>query len=94
MELTQMPLQDYEEKILFRMYDERIIGHNYKPIQRIAAMIRWDDIVKQYQVKGKFPSVFRHLINKGYVDDHGKRGKAGSLSRLGASYVLGKTQKE
>lgn len=89
-----MTLRDYEEEVLFRMYDERIIGHNYKPIQKIATIIRWGDITKQYESKEKFPSVFRHLINKGYIDDPGKRGKAGSLSRLGVSYVLGKMQKK
>jgi hypothetical protein len=89
-----MALQNYQEEVLFRMYDEQIIGHNYKPIQRIATIIRWENITKQYSVKEKFPSVFRHLIKKGYIDDHGKRGKAGSLSKLGVSYVLGKLAKE
>lgn len=89
-----MAIKDYEEETLLRMYDERIIGHNYKPIQKIAVIIGWYNIVKKYGVKQKFPSVFRHLISKGYIDDHGKRGKAGSLSRLGVLYVLGKIQKK
>jgi hypothetical protein len=83
-------MKNYEEEVLFRMYDEQIIGYRYKSIQSIFSIVRWNDLVKKYGVREKFPSVFRHLINKGYIDDHGKRGKAGSLSRLGVSYVVEK----
>ncbi len=74
------------------MYDNQIIGHNYKPIQKVATIIKWNEIRKKHGVRKKFSSVFRRLISKGYVDDHGKRGEAGSLSRMGVLYVIGKRQ--
>jgi len=89
---TPITLQEYEEEVLFRMYDNQIIGNNYKPIQKVAAIIKWSEIQRKFGVRKKFSSVFRHLISKGYVDDHGKRGKAGSLSRMGVLYVIGKKQ--
>jgi len=43
----------------------------------------------KHEIRKKFQTVFRHLINKGYIDGHGKNGKAGSLSPIGKSYVIG-----
>lgn len=85
-----MALEAYEEEVLLQMYDHQIIGHNYKSTQRMAAIIKWSDIAQKYGVRKSFPRVLRRLIIKGYVDDHGKRGKAGSLSRFGVLYVIGK----
>jgi len=85
-----MALEAYEEEVLLQMYDHQIIGHNYKSTQRIAAIIKWGDIAQKYGVEKSFSRVLRRLISKGYVDDHGKRGKAGSLSRFGVLYVIEK----
>lgn len=86
-------LKPYEEEILFQMYDKQIIGDSYTRIQKIATIIKWNNIAKKYKVRKKFAGVFHHLIHKGYIDDHGKRGKAGSLSRFGVLYVIGKRRK-
>jgi len=73
------------------MYDKQIIGDSYASIQTIATRIKWNSIAKKHKVRKKFANVFRYLIRKGYIDDHGKRGKAGSLSRFGVLYVIGKS---
>jgi hypothetical protein len=87
-------LKSYEEQILLRMYDELIIGHKYKTTQKIASIIGWDEIAKKHGVRKKFQSVLRHLISKGYIEGHGKRGKAGSLSRFGVLYVIGRKDQD
>ncbi len=87
-------LKPYEEEILFRMYDQQIIGHKYTSIQTIKARIKWSEITRKHGVRKKFTNIFHHLIRKGYIDDHGKRGKAGSLSSLGVLYVVGKKQED
>ena len=85
-----MPLEDYEEEVLLRMYDNQIIGHNYFSIQKVASLIKWREIARKYRVRKKFSSVIKRLVSKGYVDDHGKSGKAASLTRLGVAYVIGR----
>jgi len=83
-------LQPYEEETLRRMYDNDIIGWNYKPIEKIAKIIKWRDLAKQYKVKSKFKTVIKNLVNKGYLTDHGKKYKVASLTRLGIAYIEGK----
>ncbi len=85
-----MVLKDYEDEILIKMYDNSLIGYNYKPIQTIASKINWMEIQYKYGVNPKFRRVLRHLSNKGYVNLHGKSGNTASLTRLGVAYVLGK----
>jgi len=87
-----MPIEAYEEEVLFQMYDNEIIGYKYFPVQKIASIIKWKAIAKKYKVKKKFSSVIKHLINKGYIDGHGKSGDVASLSKLGVDYVLGKRE--
>jgi len=86
--VSGMALETYEEAILFKMYDCRIIGNKgYKSIEEIQRFIKWDKIRRQYQVRKKFKNVLRGLIGKGYIDDHGKSGKVASLSPIGTAYV-------
>ena len=61
----------------------------YKAVQKIKRMIGWREIAQKYNVKPSFNKVIRHLMNKGYVDLHGKSGDVASLSKLGVEYVLG-----
>jgi hypothetical protein len=86
-------LEDYEEEILFRLFDNGMIGMKYCAIQKAASIIKWHDIAKKYDVKKGFPNVLWKLRSKGYVDTHGKSGDVVSLSRIGVAYVVGKTSK-
>ncbi len=84
-------LKDYEEIILFSLFDKGIIGEKgYCSIQKAASIIKWRDIVTKYAVKKSFLNVLCHLRSKGYVDFHGKSGDVVSLSRFGVAYVLGR----
>lgn len=85
-----MPLEAYEEEVLERMYDNRLIGNSYSSIQNVSSRIKWANICQKYGIKKKFSSVIKHLANKGYVDTHGKSGNVAALTRLGVTYVLGK----
>lgn len=49
--MIKVPLQPYEEEILRRMYDNDIIGWNYKPIEKIAKIIKWRNLATQYKIK-------------------------------------------
>ena len=86
-------LKDYEEQILFFLFDNGIIEMHYCSIQKAASLIKWQDICQKYKVKKKFPNVLFHLKAKGYVDFHGKSGDVVSLSRLGVAYVRGKSSR-
>jgi Mn-dependent DtxR family transcriptional regulator len=86
-------LKDYQEEALFRMFDNRIIAMDYHAVEKVASIIKWQDIAKKYKVKKSFSNVLRNLHSKGYVDFHGKSGDVVSLSRLGTDYVMGKKTK-
>jgi len=86
-------LDEYEEKILFRLYDNGIIGMKYCSIQKAASIIKWNDITREHGVKKSLPSVLWKLRSKGYVDFHGKSGDVVSLSRIGVYYAVGKSQR-
>ena len=84
-------LKDYEEVVLFSLFDNGIIGEKgYCSIQKAASIIKWRDIAQKYRVKKSFPNILWNLRKKGYVDFHGKSGDVVSLSRLGVAYVLGR----
>jgi len=85
-------LEPYEEEVLTRMYDKRLIGMDYKPIQIVRSKVNWEEIARTHRVKKSFERVIRHLSNKGYIDTHGKAGNVASLTSLGVSYVRGKLQ--
>lgn len=72
------------------MYDKRLIGMDYKPIEVVRSKINWEEMARTHRVKKSFERVIRHLSNKGYVDTHGKGGNVASLTSLGISYVRGK----
>ncbi|NWG09173.1 MAG: hypothetical protein HXX80_02485 [Nitrososphaerales archaeon] len=84
-----LDLEPYEEEVLVRMYDKRLIGMDYKPIQVVRSKVNWEEIARTYRLKKSFEKMIRHLSNKGYVDTHGKGGNVASLTRLGVSYVRG-----
>jgi len=86
-------LKDYEEEILFRLYDNGLIAMRYCAVQKAADIIKWQDIARKYAVKKSLPSILKTLWSKGYVDLHGKSGDVVSLSRLGVLYVKGRPQK-
>lgn len=72
------------------MYDEEIIGMNYKPTRTVRDKIHWVNLQSKYNVKKSFDSIMKRLSTKGYVDAHGKSGDVYSLSRDGVYYVKGK----
>jgi hypothetical protein len=82
-------LRDYEEQVLFRMFDNKIIAMNYCAVEKVASIIKWPSVATEYQVKKNFSSVLDHLHSKGYVDYHGKSGNVASLTRFGVAYVIG-----
>jgi len=86
-------LEPFEEEVLRRMYDNDIIGWNYKSIEKIAKIIKWKDLAKQYKVKSKFKTTIRNLVKKGYLSDHGKNYRVASLTKLGIAYIEGKQTK-
>ncbi|MEP0826693.1 MAG: hypothetical protein HRF40_14545 [Nitrososphaera sp.] len=87
-------MADYEEEILMRMYDEGIIGMDYRPIQIVRAKINWLELSQRYGLKKGFHSIMRRLENKGYVSSHGKSGDVCSLTQVGVLYVLGRINKK
>ena len=88
-----MTLKDYEEEVLSAMYDQKLIGQEYKSIERVCSSINWTLIARKYNVRKTCQKVLRHLAAKGYVDLHGKAANVASLTKLGVVYVLGKRQK-
>lgn len=72
------------------MYNHRLIGFDYKPIERVCSIIKWRQISQKYKVKKSCKKVLRHLESKGYVDLHGKAGNVASLAKFGVDYVIGK----
>jgi hypothetical protein len=87
-------LEAYEEEVLMRLYDNGLIAMRYCAIQKVANIIKWQDLDKKYKVQKSFPNVVRKLATKGYVDEHGKSGDVISLTRFGVLYVKGKTSKK
>jgi hypothetical protein len=83
-------LEDYQDEVLSRMFDNRIIAMNYYAVEKVASIIKWQTIAKKYGVKKSFAKVLRNLHSKGYVDSHGKSFNVVSLSRLGVEYVMGR----
>lgn len=82
-------MKEFEDAVLIRMYDKELFSMNYKSIEKVAGMIKWQDIQQEYQVKKSFKKVTGHLISRMLIDDHGKRGKVASLSKFGRDYVEG-----
>jgi hypothetical protein len=83
-------LEEYEEEVLRRMFDQKIIGEaGYARIQHIEGRIKWPEIQARYQVKKKFKAIMRRLSNKGLITFR-KGGEAYSLSKFGVDYVIGK----
>ena len=85
-----MTLEAYEEDVLERMYDNRLIGYGYKAIERVCSVIKWHEISEKYGVRISCSNALKHLASKGYVNFHGKSGDVASLTKLGVAYVLGK----
>ena len=83
-------LEEYEEEVLFRLYDNSLIKMRYCAVEKAAALVKWGDISKKYGVKKSFNNVLKKLRSKGYVDDHGKSGDVVSLTLKGVLYVKGK----
>ncbi len=86
---TILTLQDYEEEILMRMYDEGLIGNNYKSQETVRSKIRWTELTQKYKIKKHFTVVMRRLESKQYVSSHGKSGAVYSLTEDGVLYVKG-----
>jgi hypothetical protein len=76
------------------MYDEGIIGMDYRPVQIVRAKVNWIELSGRYKIRKGFPAIIRRLENKGYLSTHGKSGDVCSLTQLGVLYVLGKTKGE
>lgn len=85
----KLALEVYEEEILLRMYDARIIGGRYVAIEKLRRIVKWDELQATYNIKKKFERVIRRLHSKGYIDFHGKSGDVASLASLAVTYVLG-----
>lgn len=83
-------MEDYEEEILERMFDEEIISMDYRPTETIRSKINWMGMQSKYRIKKKFSTVMKRLENKGYVSSHGKSGAVYSLTQDGVNYVMGK----
>lgn len=83
-------LEDYQDEILFRMFDNKIIAMQYYAVEKVSSIIKWPDIARKYRIKKSFSNVLGNLHSKGYVDFHGKSRDVVSLSRLGTDYVMGK----
>jgi len=85
-----LTLEPYEEEILVKMYDKGLIRYQYTSIETVARIIGWEEIANNYRVKKGLKKILKRLINKGYVDDHGKSGNVASLTAEGMAYVIGK----
>jgi hypothetical protein len=85
-----MTLEAYEEEILEKMYDNRLIGGGYTSIEKVCSIIKWEQISKKYGIRKSCSKAIERLAKRGYVDLHGKSGDVASLTRFGVSYVLGK----
>jgi len=85
-----LTLEPYEEEILVKMYDKGLIRYQYTSIETVARIISWEEIANNYHVKKGLIKILKRLINKGYVDDHGKSGNVASLTAEGMAYVIGK----
>ena len=83
-------LKDYEEEILFQMFNNGIIGGKYCSVQKVASIIKWRDVAKKYGVRKSFSNILWKLKTKGYVDFHGKARDVVSLTKIGVDYVIGK----
>lgn len=83
-------LGTYEEEVLVRMYDRRVIGTAYVPIERLKKIVDWDDLQRTYGIRKGFERVMRRLHSKGYIDFHGKSGDVASLTPLGTAYARGR----
>jgi len=82
-----MPLKDYEIEVLIRLYDNGLIYFDYKSTEKVARIIKWSEIARKFNVRRKFKSVKKKLLNKGYVYDAGKSCKVVSLSIHGVAFV-------
>ncbi|MCK4327602.1 MAG: hypothetical protein KAW41_03930 [Candidatus Diapherotrites archaeon] len=80
-------MRDYEEAVLIALFDEKIIGSSYKPIEKAARKINWGGIARKYDVKKSFKKVLQGLARKGVVSDHGKSGRVVSLTLAGLAYL-------
>ncbi len=80
-----MTLSEGQSELLVRMFSKRIIGKQYKPIEKIAKMCKWNEIVSTFG-GGKLTSEIRYLAGLGLIDNHGKKHVA-SLTSDGVAYV-------
>ena len=80
-------MKEFEDAILIRRYNKELPGMNYKSTEKVASIVKWQEIQQEYQVKKSFNKVIRNLISKMFIDDHGKRGEVASLSKIGTQYV-------
>lgn len=87
-----MTIAPHEEEVLFAMYDNGLIGTNYKAIEKVCSMIKWIQIARKYSIRKSCSRVLRRLASKGYVDLHGKAGNVASLTKFGVDYVMGKRE--
>ena len=70
------------------MYDRGIISKpNYKPIEKVRSIIKWQQIASAYHIKKKFERIARVLVNKKLLSDDGKSMQVLYLDKLGVDYV-------
>jgi hypothetical protein len=58
---SHLALEDYEEELLMRLYDEGIIGMDYRPIQIVRSKVNWLELSGRYKIKKGFPAIIRRL---------------------------------
>lgn len=80
-------MRNYEDVLVLMMLHEEIIKGNYKSIQKLAKIVKWDNIRKEFKIKKKFKAIVKHIINLGLIDDHGKSANVASLSDDGILYA-------
>lgn len=85
-------MEDYEEAILVRMYEKRIIGKDIKRLEHIQSMVKWNNLREEYRVKKGFKKVLKGLTP--YVAGGKYSWTAASLSKKGVHYVRGMVEEE
>ena len=72
------------------MYDNEIVGMNYRPIKIVSHEVDWVELQQKYHIRKSFDSVMKRLEIRGYVFSHGKSGRVYSLTKIGVDYVKGR----
>lgn len=54
-------MKEFEDVVLVRMYDKELFSMNYKSIEKVASMVKWQDIQHKYQVKKSFKKSYRQF---------------------------------